>query len=114
MTPGKLRHRVELQQRTTTKDRFGHEQNTWATAFTLYADVQPVGVRERMRAGANAPTTTHTVVIRYSPALKPFAGLAAKRLLYDTRVFNITGALDYEERHEYLILDCMEGPQDGQ
>lgn len=114
MEPGTMRHRVALQQRSTTKDRFGHEVNTWTTVNTLYANVKPIGVRERMRANVADSTVTHTVVVRYAAALKPIAKLAAMRLLYDSRLFNINGAIDLNEEHEFLVLECTEGSEDGQ
>lgn len=108
MNPGKLRHRITFQERTTTQDSYGQPLLTWTDVATVWGAVEPLNGRELMAAEAVQSEITHQVVIRYRP------GITAKmRVLYGTRVFDIQNVLDENERHRMLTLLCLEGLSDG-
>ena len=111
---GRLTNRVTFEKRTTTKDDFGHELNTWTTMLTVWANIKPVGARERLRGGQYETTLTHTVVVRYASAYPEPAQIDSWRIKYGDRLFNISGMLNHEEDNTYLVFDCTEGSADGQ
>lgn len=112
--PGILDKRVSIYRPPTTRDDYGHQSGAWEPVATVWANVRPIGGRERLRAGQYDATLTHTVAVRYNPALLPPRTAVTWRLLYLGRLFNIVAAMDVDESHEYIIFDCTEGSADGQ
>ena len=110
MQAGKLRHRVQLQQKEQTQNpQTGAMVDTWNTVATVWASVEPLSAREFIAAGASQSSVTTRITIRYRE------GVTAKmRALYRGQIYNITGVLpDPESGREYLTLPCSEGVNDG-
>ncbi len=71
MRAGDLRHRVTIQQLTTTRDAEGVTTETWTNVATVWAAVEPLQGREYFQAQAvNAEVTTR-VRIRYRAGIVP-------------------------------------------
>lgn len=103
MQAGKLRHRVTIQQKTTTQDPEGMTTETWTNVATVWAAVEPLKGREYFQAQAvNAEVTTR-VRIRYRAGIIP-----TMRVLFGARKFDILAVIDQEERHQELQLMCRE------
>lgn len=123
---GRLRHRVELQQRATTQDGFGQAVNTWTTRFTVYGEVlvttnaTRVPAQERVEGAQMHGSVTHTVAIRFSrslPALSLLAGWRVRHVPYpgaQAQLLDIISGAFFGVDHEFVILQCVEGPLDGQ
>ena len=108
MNAGDLRHRVTLQSLTETRDGANRVTGeTWAAeASGIPAHIRPMTVNERMLAGQTASRSTHIIRIRYRSGVT-----AAMRLVDEesgTRVFEILGIRDLEERHREMLIDCIE------
>jgi SPP1 family predicted phage head-tail adaptor len=118
MQIGKLNHRISLQTRSATLDDYGQQVNTWTTVATVWANIKPIGGREKMRAMAIESELTHTVAIRYDVRFLPPRTVDAWRIQYvtpaATRIFNITAARDVDEARKHIIFDCTEGSETGQ
>ena len=114
MKIGRLVHRIQVQRRSATLDGYGQEANTWTTIATVWANVRPIGGREKLRAMALESELTHEVTVRYSDALMPPTQADAWRILYGSRIFNITAAMDVEEERHWIKFDCTEGGANGQ
>lgn len=114
MRIGKLQQRITIQSRTASLDAYGQEQNSWSTVATVWASVEPIGGKERLRTFAMDSMLTHTVTVRYSADLMPPKEAAAWRILYGSRIFNITAAMDVDSAHKQIVFECNEGPADGQ
>ena len=111
---GRLNHRVTVQSRTTTTDAYGQQLDTWSDLATVWANIKPIGGRERLRAMAMESTLTHTVMVRYRAAFTPPILMGARRIAYQGRIFNIVAARDVDEGRTHIIFDCTEGSLDGQ
>lgn len=109
-----MNHRVTLQKRATVRDVYGQEANTWNDIATVWANIKPIGGREKLRSFVVDSTLTHTVMIRYRQAFLPPLNVNEWRLNYQGRIFNIIAARDVDEAHFFIILDCSEGSADGQ
>ena len=109
-----MNHRITVQQRTITKDSYGQELDTWTDVATVWANVKPIGGRERLRAMAVEASLTHTVMVRYRQAFTPPIAMGALRVTYMGRIFNIVSARDVDEERRHIIFDCTEGSLDGQ
>lgn len=118
MNIGKLDKRITLQSRSATLDDFGQELNSFSDVATIWANIKPIGGREKLRSMAIESDLTHTVAIRYNVRFMPPKIAAAKRISYTTpagtRIFNITAARDVDEDRKYIIFDCTEGGEVGQ
>ena len=100
---GRLRHRVTLQQPVDTDDGSGGTARTWADVVTLWARIEPLDAGERVGAERIEAAADTRVTIRWR------AGVThAMRFSFGTRVFEIRGLTDREERHRFLDCLCEE------
>ena len=111
---GRLDKRVTIQSRVTTKDVYGEESTTWNDVCTVWASIKPIGGREKLRSGAVGASISTTIAVRYRASLADPLTVAGYRVLYSSRIYNILGSRDVEEKHEHIILDCSEGTVTGQ
>lgn len=114
MDIGRLDKRITIQRRSATKDSYGQEVNQWVDIATVWANIKPIGGRERLRSMVVESSLTHTVMVRYRESLMPPTLADAWRIQYGTRIFNITAAMDMEEDHRWVVFDCTEGSEVGQ
>lgn len=102
---GELRKRITIQQRSgSTQDGFGSPITTWGTYATVWAAVRPLSGRELIAAQAVQSEISHQVTLRYRSGIT-----TAMRVLFGSRIFNITAVLDENEAHEKITLLCTEG-----
>ena len=104
MKAGHLRHRIELQSVTAhTKNKAGEKIPTWTTYATVWASIKPVSGDESMRGVSSESEVTHSIVIRYQSTVGP-----KHRILFGTRIFNISNVLDTYETGVWMTLKCTE------
>jgi SPP1 family predicted phage head-tail adaptor len=116
MTPlrsGDLNRRVNLEQRSSTRDSFGEELLTWSDLMTVWAEIQPLSGRELELAQKMASEVSHRITIRYQSSLTDTRMVAGLRALYKARVFNIVAVLNEDEANVRLQLLASEGLNDG-
>lgn len=113
MRAGDLRHRVTFQKRGSSTDTFGAQSTTWADVATVWADISPLSGRELLAAQALNVEISHKVTIRYQQQFAGPKAVAAMRILYGDRIFNIHASLDVDERHKTVELSCAEGLTNG-
>lgn len=70
-------------------------------------------MREQFAAQAVQSEISHRITVRYRPELANPTSVAAMRVVYGTRVFNIIGALNIDERHAIVEISATEGLNDG-
>ena len=77
---------------------------TWTDELKIWVGILPQSGREFYRAQQVNTAVTHLVSARYRTGLD-----ATKRLvLSGDRVLDIAGVVDVDERHEELLLTCVE------
>lgn len=113
MRAGDLRHRITLQKRDAGVDSLSNPLLTWSNFATVWADIAPMSGREMLAAAAVHVSVSHIVTIRYQSQFSDVRAMAAMRIMYGTRVFNINSSLDMDERHRTIELTCNEGLTDG-
>jgi SPP1 family predicted phage head-tail adaptor len=113
LNAGLLRHRVQIQQRSSAQDSYGQQSMIWTTVATVWALIEPLSSRELLAAQAVQSDTTHQITVRYNAVFATAMKAAALRLLYGTRIFNITGSTNWEERNAMIILTASEGLNRG-
>lgn len=107
---GRLRHRVVIEQKTTTRDPdTGAPITAWVTFATVWAEVAPLSAKEFIAAQAMQSEVSARITIRYLPGL-----LAAMRVLFRGQVYNIAGVLpDNVSGLEYITLPVVQGTNNG-
>jgi SPP1 family predicted phage head-tail adaptor len=115
MRAGDLRHRVTFQQRATGDDaRDGAQLTTWVDVLaSVPVAISPLNGRELMAAKAVQSEVSHQIDLRYHPLLANPKEVAAMRIVFGTRVFNIHSATTIDERRREMRILAEEGLNDG-
>lgn len=109
----RLNKSVVFETQSTTRDSFGQPAATWSTAVTAFAEITPLTGRELIAAQAAQSEVTHRVTVRYVAALANPKMVAAMRIKYGTRYFNIKSVTNMNEANRVIVLMCTEGPNNG-
>jgi len=108
MRAGRMRHRVTIQQQSTTQDTYGQPANTWADVATVWAAVEPIRGKEYFDASQDNAETTTRVRMRYRSGITQ-----DMRISFDSRLYNIQSIIRPREIHHEMELMCSEGINDG-
>lgn len=104
---GRLRHRVTLQQYAGVADSYGDpltaDDSQWRDVCAVWAAIDPVSGREFYAAEQAQSAVTHKITLRWRSGVS-----AAWRVVLGRRVFRILSVIDWEERHESLLLMAQE------
>lgn len=104
----RLRHRVDVQRRSTATDEHGQQLKVWDSVCYVPAAVEPLTGKELDEAQASNYELTHKVTMRYYPGLD-----IKMRVMFGSRVFAIHSIQNIEERNRVLVMLCKEGMTDG-
>lgn len=99
MRSGKLRHSIIIQQATESFNGNSELVSTWSTFATIWASIEPLVGREYYAARQVNAETTGKIRIRYLAALT-----TKMRISFGTRIFDIKGISNIEERNEEMVL----------
>jgi len=105
---GTHRHLVTVQGPTApVADGDGGSTVTWVNLVppTWYCSIDPATARdlERVAAGSVISTASHIITGRYHPQIT-----VATRIVFETRVFEVTGVSNPEEREIRTIVTAVE------
>ena len=103
MNPGALRCLVTLQSKSATPDALGGRVETWATAATFYASIEPLDGSEATRAMQQGMVQPHRIRARYRSGVTP-----RQRISYLGRVFDIRSVVNVEMRNRELEIIAEE------
>lgn len=102
---GKLRHKVQLQQRADVQDSAGDMIPAWPTIAEIWAEIVPMSAREFREAAAEQSEVRGRIVIRYRDNVD-----ASMRIVHRGMYYNILGVMpDAESGREHLTLMTAEG-----
>lgn len=110
---GKLRHRVEIQQRVQARaSGTGAISWTWQkiTNGDVWAAIEPLSTREFVAAAAVQSKVTARIIVRYRSDVT-----SAMRVVHNGKVYSIEGPplLDKDSGREYMTLAVSEGANQG-
>lgn len=100
---GLLRHKVEIQEKVTSRDSMGGEVVTWETFTHCWCSIEPLSGREYFAAQQVQSTVSHKMQMRYQPGIQPF-----HQIKWGERTFNIDAILNDSERNVTLTIYCTE------
>ena len=107
MMAGRLRHRITFERQAKQGGDFDNKPNPWkAIALGVPASVEPLRGREFTEAQQVQSQLTHKITTRWCEALG--AVKTIDRIKMGDRVFNITAAINVDERNKWLEFMCVE------
>lgn len=102
---GTLRHRVNIEYRTETRDAWGGVETGWvAFATGVPASIVPVSGREFFAAEANQAEVTAKIVLRHVPGLLP-----SMRIVHRGQLYNIRAILADATLQRHVVCMCERG-----
>lgn len=112
MEAGKLRHRVEIQQKITPRDPATGDflDPAWVEFAKAWAAVEDLSARDMIAAKAGQSQVTGRIVIRYRAGVLP-----TMRVVHRGETYSIEGPplADKKSGLEYLTLMVSKGAKDG-
>jgi SPP1 family predicted phage head-tail adaptor len=110
---GELNRLVSIQRRGTTRDEFGQQVTTWAEVKKVYAFIEPLAGNERIAAMSVSTDVSHRITVRYDAIFADPRVVAAYRVVYGARTFNIQTSMNLDEANRTIELLAAEGMNDG-
>jgi SPP1 family predicted phage head-tail adaptor len=108
---GRLRHRIDIQQKQTAQDPMtGEQTESWVTLWDkVPAAIETLSAREFIAAQAVQSEIKARIVIRYRAGLD-----ATMRILHGSKIYNPAAFLpDMDSGLSYLTIPCSEGVNAG-
>lgn len=100
---GDLRHRVQIESAVRVSDGGGGATITWTVVADVWAAIWTRTSDETYEHDRTAGRATHDIWIRHRAGVKP-----EMRIRSGTRVFDILGVIDAEDRGRWLKLPVLE------
>lgn len=104
----RLRHRVTIERRTETRDRFGAVRSAWTTHAERAADVETPTGREPLVADQRRSELSHVLTVR-----APLDVTTADRLVFNGRTLGIIAVYDRDNHGRELTILAVEAPAHG-
>jgi SPP1 family predicted phage head-tail adaptor len=103
MRAGQLRNYVTVQTPTITQDSSGQPSETWSTLWTAWASIEPQSASEGLTGEGVLASRSYVVTMRYLASITPRC-----RISWGSRVLDIVGVMNTDERNQMLTLTCRE------
>lgn len=107
MDAGRMRHRITFQRFNGALGAYGDPRDkddaNWVDVATVWAAVDPVSGREFYEAQQSQSDVTHKIRCRYRRGLD-----TSMRIKLGSRVMEVRSIIDWEERHESLLIMAVE------
>lgn len=100
---GDLRHRVQIESAERSSDGGGGATVTWTVVADVWAAIWTRSSDEAFEHDRMAGRATHDIWIRHRTDVKP-----EMRIRSGSRVFDVLGAIDVEDRGRWLKLPALE------
>lgn len=116
ISAGKLRHRVNIQTVTRTRNATtGEFVDTWVNSATnIPCSIEPLSVSAYLQSKADQSEIKVRVVLRYRAGLDSTVRLVGACGCHSGRIYNPDGWLeDVESGREYVTAPCSEGVNEG-
>jgi SPP1 family predicted phage head-tail adaptor len=104
ITPGALRHRINVQRQTYVADNAGGGVNTWGDYASIRAFIKPISGNERLYSMRLEANVTHRIFIRYRADLT-----TNDRINFNGRLMQIRALINLEEMNKFIEIYAEEG-----
>ncbi|ATA26808.1 head-tail adaptor protein [Brenneria goodwinii] len=109
MKAGRLRHRVTIQNFTTTRDAGGQPIETWSDGATVWAEVAPISGRELVASGAVSAEATIRVWMRFRRDVSAVSRLLCLNGPFKDLTLDIIGPPIPDGKSTRLEILCKQG-----
>ena len=110
---GELSRLVSMQARAEAQDSYGQQLPTWTEVKKVYAKIEALSGRELVAAQSVYAEVSHRFTIHWDALFSDPRTVAAMRVVYGARVFNIGALMNVDEDNRVLELLAQEGLNDG-
>ena len=86
MRAGRLRHRIEIQERQGPKNLLGGVSDNWVTIATVWASIEPMTIKDYLSSDAQIADLHGKIVMRFNQIIR-----SDHRILYEGRILEIQG-----------------------
>lgn len=109
MQAGRLRHRVTIQNFTTTRDSSGEEVENWVDGKTVWAEIRGISGRELVASSAETAEATIRVWMRYRTDITAASRLLCLNGPFKNQVLDLTGPPIPDAKGTQLEILCKQG-----
>jgi len=103
MRAGALRHRITIQEPTSSVGALGEKIKSWADVSTIWAAIEPLRGREFLEAHQIEAEITTRFIIRYKSGLN-----TRMRIKFGIKYYKIESIINPDERNRYLEIMALE------
>jgi len=104
MNPGRLRHKINIEQELTTQNTYGEPTQEWVPFLSgLYCSIEPIRGKEYFASDMTQAEVSHRVRMRFVSGIHP-----KQRIKYCNRYFDILDVINVLEKNKDLELMCRE------
>ncbi|MFA6308625.1 MAG: phage head closure protein [Clostridia bacterium] len=108
MTPGKLKHKIIIQEKTVITNNEGVSCEQWSDKMAALAEYVTQSSGEYFKDAANSAIEIALFRIRYRSGIDK-----TMRIKSIFGIFNITGVIDVDGKHRELQIQCTSEVQNG-
>lgn len=101
---GSFNRRIQIQSVAPVSDGQGGYTETWTTTHTIWVSIEQKRQRERITSQKLEDPALFVFMGRYVSGIN-----TKQRILYDSRLFNITRVNNINERGLYMEIEALEG-----
>ena len=109
MRAGRLRHRLQLQSKTTTQNSYGEAVVSFTTEATVWGAIEPLSGNERFAQQQAQSEARVRILMRHYDGLD-----TTWRIVHNGKYYDILDAQNHDERDRMWMLMCSEGVRENQ
>jgi len=104
---GRLRRRLELQSKTTSRDSYGAAIVGWTTQRTVWGAIEPLSGRELFSEQQNQSEHQVRIMLRYSGEID-----TTWRISHGGKYYDILSVINHDSINSAVTLMCRQGVSD--
>jgi len=104
---GRLRHMLEFQSPTGSRDAVGERTTVWNAVASVWGGVEPLRANEVIAASQANMRVTHRIIVRYDSSIASMT--IGWRIVRGSNYYDIRGIRNLDEKDKVFELICEEG-----
>lgn len=102
------KHVISIYQATETIDDFGGQEKVWSELASMRAIIEPMSQAEAFRYSGQNSEVTHKIYVRYQSIFSNPLITAKHRIIFGSRTFDITEAINLFEDNKFVKIMANE------
>lgn len=100
---GRLRRRITIQRNTPTQDAFGEPDPSWAALDTVWAEIEPMDMRETF--GSDMAFDEQPTVFRFRYGSEISSLKPTDRIVWNSTNYDLISVKNVEQRNQWF--ECV-------